>query len=140
MDFCGVHDARKAGRMEINSYKDLFEAGTAGLGFLAAFGALWWRISKSAVKTSLVIKEMGLQLEKLTHVNLELTKSFVSLSTKLDEREKDIIKLEGSIDTQRKDLIHLISALQQTGGSLTAMWRTLQNLFPNAVPKRASDE
>jgi hypothetical protein len=126
--------------MAIDSYKDLFEAMTAALTFLAAFGALWWRISKSAVKTSLVMRDMGTQLEKLTLASADLTKSFITLATKLDEREKDIVKLEGSIDTQRKDMIHLISALQQSSGSLNALWRTMQSLFPQDVPKRASDE
>lgn len=119
-----------------NSYLQLAITGGSLLG---GVGALWWKISRSSVKTGLLLTTLKDQVEKLTAANVEITKAFSVVSTKLEEREKDIIKLEGVVDSSRKDMIHVVASLQQATSSLDAMWRTLRELFPNQVPARLSD-
>jgi chromosome segregation ATPase len=118
----------------------IFETLTGLLGLVSAVAALWWKLSKSAARTSLEHEKVKEQLIKFSSQHEETTKALIQLATKLDEREKDVMRLEGAFETQRRDLMHLITGLQQATSSLDAMWRTLQGLFPDTVPRRASDK
>lgn len=123
----------------IDDPQKLVELLTGVSAALGGVGALWWKITRAFARAGIDIEGMKAGMDKMAHTTLELTKAVVQLSTKLDEREKDIYKLEGSLDGQRKDMLQVISGLQQATGSLDALWRTLQKLYPDKVPQRASD-
>lgn len=107
---------------------------------LIAFGAAWWRFSKW-VHTLETDKEQSAEgLKKLVESHLKLTEAITVLTVKLDEREKDTIKLEGAIDAQRKDMVSIITSLHKTSSSLDALWKTMQNLYSDKVPRRLSDK
>lgn len=113
--------------------------GTIGSG-VVAFGALWWKFSrwinnKEAFQkeTNRLLKEFGATISKLSETHTVMT-------VKLEEREKDLLKLEGALEVQRKDMIGVITSLQKTAGSLDALWRTMQNVYPDQVERRMSDK
>ena len=109
------------------------------LGFVTTIGTIWWKIAAAFTKTQIDIKNLYKHFNSIATVTGNLSTSVTELSTKLQEREKDIMRLEGAIEVERKDMITVITNLQQTTSSLNALWRTLDNLFPEAIPKRASD-
>jgi len=112
----------------------------AGVGsFVSGIAALWWKLSKMAARFHLDQENIKAELIRFSASHVETSKALVQLATKLDEREKDVIRLEGAFEATRRDQMHLISGLQQAVGSLDAVWRTLQTLHPDSVPKRASD-
>lgn len=129
---------------QLKGYLDLiYTVGT----IISAVGLLYWRIAKSAARNKAAFRALQKQVATLIEVNRnfgkdnhELSKQLVSITTKLDEREKDINKLEGALEASRKDIVLLVSSLQQTTSSLDAMWRTLQKLFPDQVRQRLSDK
>lgn len=110
-----------------------------GASFVSGIGALWWKLSKLAARFHLDQENIKSELIRFSATHLETSKALVQLATKLDEREKDVIRLEGAFEATRRDQIHLITGMQQAVGSLDAVWRTLQTLHPDAVPRRASD-
>jgi hypothetical protein len=127
------------------------------LGVLATAGTVIWRISRNAAKFQARFEglEAGfLQLsnnisenEKKTQQyfrtvhagSQEISKSFMVLSTKLEEREKDSLRMEGAIDETRKNILELTGGIRESKASLDALWLTLQKLFPDKVPARLSD-
>jgi hypothetical protein len=97
------------------------------------------KLEMSEVTTEALLKEFTKQLGKVALTNEKLAIAVATMSTKLDEREKDILKIEGAVSVTQKNLIDTIGTIKETSGSLSAMWRTLQRLFPDQVPARASD-
>lgn len=110
-----------------------------GASFVSGIGALWWKLSKVAARFHLDQENIKSELIRFSAAHVETVRALTQLSTKIDEREKDVIRLEGAFEATRRDQIHLITGLQQAVGSLDAVWRTLQALHPDTVPKRASD-
>ncbi len=121
---------------QLDHYKELIGM---ILGFVTTIGTIWWRVAASFTKTQLDIKNLYKHFNSIANVTTDLSRSVTQLSTKLEEREKDIMRLEGALEVERKDMISVITGLQQATSSLNAMWRTLDSLFPDAIPKRASD-
>jgi hypothetical protein len=120
--------------------KELIDNLWAFLGILAGVMALWWKISLSFTKTYLEFHRLQLHTKQMEAVLNQMTRALITHTEQLDARERDLRKLEGAIEVQRRDLVGIIASLQQSTGSLDAMWRTLQNLFPERVPRRASDK
>ena len=123
----------------VSRYQPLLEVGGLLFGGLGAIWAIWWKFSQSYAKTSMEFASMKKQISKSDSLTLDMTKALVQLATKLDEREKDIAKLEGAMDVQRRDMMEVIKGLQAAVSSLDGMWRTLQTIHPDKVPRRASD-
>ena len=65
--------------------------------------------------------------------------SIVELKALAIEREKDVARLEGRLDQTTKVSIELTGAVKGAPASLDGLWRTLQTIHPDRVPKRASD-
>jgi seryl-tRNA synthetase len=107
---------------------------------LIAFGAAWWRFSRWVHSLEADREKSSGEIGKLIASHVKLTESITILSVKLEEREKDTMKLEGAIDAQRKDMVSVITSLQRTSSSLDALWRTMQNLYSDKVPRRISDK
>lgn len=113
---------------------------------LGSFFMLWWKISG---KVHLAIREMEClkkasaestkSNEEIRKVISNLARAASGLRATLVEREKDILKLEGAIESHQRTQIELIGTIKETVGNLEAIWRTLQVLHPDRVPKRASD-
>lgn len=57
----------------------------------------------------------------------------------LSMREQETMKLEGKVETSNKMMMALTGDLRSTTASLDGLWRTLQVLHPDRVPKRLSD-
>jgi seryl-tRNA synthetase len=57
----------------------------------------------------------------------------------MQEREKEISKIDACIDGTRKDIYELIKETQKNQSKIEALWTTMQNIFPDKVPKRAAD-
>lgn len=132
----------------------------AAMTMLGALGLFFWRLSvriKEAVdgqkSNAEAISRLGNTMaalgrrmaqngENVLHVEgkLNLIKGDIGkLSLLLTEREKDISRLEGQIETLSNLMLKQVSAVKEATSSLDAVWRTLQVLFPDKVPKRASD-
>lgn len=127
--------------------KSFVELAVAFGSFMGGLWVLWRKVSKAIDKYTTQVDLMAVEFAKLGEAHKILTSTqekvacaLSDLATRLLEREKDISKLEGAMDATRKDMIHLVSAIQQSSGSLDGLWRTLQTLFPNQVPRRASDK
>lgn len=69
----------------------------------------------------------------------EIKNDIGKLSVGLKEREKDIGKIEGRIDQIGTLMLNQVAAVKEATSSLDAVWRTLQGLYPDKVPKRLSD-
>jgi hypothetical protein len=113
--------------------------GTIGTG-LIAFGGVWWKFSKwlnnkenFQKETNKILKDFGEVIQRLSDTNTVFT-------VKLEEREKDLMKLEGALEIQRRDMVGVITSLQKTAGSLDALWKTMQSVYPDKVPRRLSDK
>lgn len=109
------------------------------LAALGTIAALWWRVSKAAAKNHLDQENLKTEVIRLSAASVEAVRVITQLATKLDEREKDVIRLEGALEAVRRDQVQIISSLQQAVSSMNAMWRAMDSLHPDAVPKRASD-
>lgn len=68
-----------------------------------------------------------------------IEKEINAFSIILHEREKDVSRVEGQIEQLSTVVIKQVAAVRDSVASLDAIWRTLQVLHPDAVPKRASD-
>ncbi len=126
--------------------KMAFETSVSFFGFLTALWVVWRKAYKSIQRYTTQVdtmvtkfEDMVKSQEKLVAHQQRLTEGLAAFGVKIEGREKDILRLEGAMDATRKDMIQLVSAVQQTSGSLDGLWHTLQILFPSQVPKRASD-
>jgi len=104
-----------------------------------AFLGFWWRATRLIHLSLSVIDDLKVQSARLSDANLQLTKSFVHLSTKVEERDKDISKLHGMLDLTRQTMVDQIKIAAEINGSLNALWLTMQKLYPEQVPRRLSD-
>jgi seryl-tRNA synthetase len=126
--------------LDVDTLESTLGIATTIVSGLVAFGVAWWRFSRWVHTLDADREKYGSELNRLTESHCKLTEAITVLSVKLDEREKDTIKLEGAIDSQRKDLVTVITSLQKTSSSLDALWRTMQNLHSDQVPRRLSDK
>ena len=97
-------------------------------------------ITKSIDQSEIINRQLSNQIANMTKTNEELARAVLELTVKISEREKDIVRLEGAVDVTQRNLLETIGIVREASGSLDAMWRTLQRLFPSEVPKRASDK
>lgn len=126
--------------MGIETVKEAFELAGLVLSGIIAIGVWWWKAAQNVHKITHAQAHTQEQLLKMADTNLKLTEAVTVFGVKIDGLEKDISKLEGGLEVQRRDTMNLISTLQQTTSSLDALWRTLQNMYPDKVPRRASDK
>lgn len=122
------------------------QAGCAVLTLLGAFLVAWWRFSKwlhgiVATQTHLitVFGELKVSVGKLAEAQGKLTKAIIEHNVRLAEREKDQLRTEGKVEQTQQNLMNAVATLQVCNSSLDALWRTLQRLFPDQVPRRASE-
>jgi hypothetical protein len=115
---------------------------TTGIAVLTFFGsclaAFWWVTraihEAAATQKQLVeaVKTMASQIE-LLRIDVTQLKSHAAY------RDRTESKHEGRMEQLQSATMKVIGSLQQVSGSLDAVWRTLQRLHPEVVPKRASD-
>lgn len=136
---------------------ELVQAVVAAFTFLGGVWLAWWRITSrvhafiaAQVATSLAVDKLR---QEATETGDEVAERlFVlaadvgslkadvgRLSTLMGEREKDVSRLEGQIDQLGSLIVKQVAAVHAATASLDAVWRTLQVLHPDKVPRRASD-
>ncbi len=120
----------------INQYLEVFKTIGAWIGALFLG---WWKLSRWVRDVETYQKTTTVQLEKVATANLELVKAITAMTVKIEEREKDTLRLEGALEMHRKDMARINDNLNELSGNIKALWRTLQNIHPAQVPKRASD-
>lgn len=120
----------------INQYLEVFKTIGAWIGALFLG---WWKLSRWVRDVETYQKTTTVQLEKVATANLELVKAITAMTVKIEEREKDTLRLEGALEMHRRDMSRINDNLNELGGNIKALWRTLQNIHPTQVPKRASD-
>lgn len=140
---------------------DAIQAAVAVLGavgsLFAFLGLFLWRMSGrvhemlatqvavtnelALLRKQMLLSARGLRdsLEAQSRRLVDLERSFAILAAGLAEREKDITKLEARAEQTHDDFLKVVSSLTQVMSSNDAMWRSLQRLHPNDIPKRASD-
>lgn len=106
----------------------------------------WWRFTKWVGKVSNQFEEIqksvaehGETLRKVGALTSKLTQAIHSMSQNLNQREKDVVKIEGALELSQRTQMQLIGQIEKVVGSLDGVWRTLQAIHPERVPKRASD-
>jgi len=77
--------------------------------------------------------------DQIKNYIIDISTQIGVLSTKLDEREKDITRLEGANEILRKDNSDLKGDVQSLKDSVKAIWETLTSIFPEKIPKRPKD-
>jgi len=120
----------------INQYLEVFKTIGAWIG---ALGVAWWKLSRWVRDLETYQSTTSAQVEKMATASLDLAKAITVMSVKLEEREKDTLRLEGALEMHRKDMARINDNLNELSGNIKALWRTLQNIHPAQVPKRASD-
>lgn len=120
----------------INQYLEVFKTLGAWIGALFLG---WWKLSRWVRDLETYQSTTTAQLDKVATANLELVKAITAMTIKIEEREKDTLRLEGALEMHRRDMSRINDTLNELGGNIKALWRTLQNLHPTQVPKRASD-
>ncbi len=107
--------------------------------FIAAQNATLVAVDKMRVQlagTAKRFSEQGVLFAR----DLDGVKGAVSSFTLvMHEREKDLSRVEGQIEQLGTVVIKQVATMQGAMSSIDAVWRTLQNLHPQAVPKRASE-
>lgn len=129
----------------------------AVLGLLGSIVVAWWRITAElhrvlGVQTELVsaldrlraqvtasVKRATERLDTLSRVVATLDRDVSTMTALVSEREKDTSRLEGQLEQLGGMVVKQVAAVNSACGSLDAVWRTLQTLHPERVPKRASD-
>lgn len=109
--------------------------GTAGGGMLFFL----WRVSKWFHQMAAAETARAETMAVLSKSVESMVCTVAELKMKFDRMEKDQAKLEGKIEQTQSTLVQVIAGLQGATSSLDGMWRTLQAIFPDRVPKRASD-
>lgn len=107
---------------------------------LVGFGGILWKLTKYFHKNDARLASLVAIVNKLTAYTEKASHDFITLKATLDAREKDLLRLEGVSDGTRKDLLTVIKDLQTVVGKIDAMWLTMQRIFPDKVPARASDK
>lgn len=120
----------------IQTYLEIIGAIATGL---ITLGAAWWKFSRWVHDLETSSQNSKTELEAISKSVDKMAEALTVLAVKLDEREKDLLKLEGSLEVQRKDFVSVITSLQKTSSSLDALWRTMQAVYPDKVPRRLSD-
>lgn len=147
---------------------DMVQAGVALLGFVGACVLGWWRLTLvvhryvAAQNATLVaVDKLRVQVAhtgKRTSERLDLfardvvavrdgvaqelgklRTELATLTVVMNEREKDIARLEGQIENLSAIVVKQVGAVRDATGNLNAIWKTLQVLHPDKVPRRASD-
>ncbi len=129
---------------------ELIQALVAGFTFLGGVWLAWWRITarvhgfigaQAATSFSLdTLNKSVLDLADETTDKLDdLSIVVTTLTAQMAEREKDVSRLEGQIEQLGTLIVKQVAAVNGAVASLDAVWRTLQVLHPDKVPRRASD-
>lgn len=129
----------------------------AGLTFLGGLWLAWWRITARvhafvAAQTATLeavdrlraaqiahVKRAGERLDLLSRAVASLDKDVATLTALVSEREKDTTRLEAQLEQLASMVVKQVAAVNGACSSLDAVWRTLQTLHPDRVPKRAGD-
>jgi seryl-tRNA synthetase len=96
-------------------------------------GAKWAGQISSGIRT--VIKTVNTQSDRIK----SLEEKVVELAVVQRERGDSTAKLEGKVELTTAALAASTKAAEKTADKVEALWRTLQTLHPDKVPKRASD-
>jgi hypothetical protein len=134
----------------MTGWADNLEAIVAVGGVLAAAvsgaAATIWKVSQWSARAEVAdaardkaIAELVDKLGGVTTALATLGSAIREMRVGLKIRERDHAKTEGKLEQTQQSLVQVIATLQQASGSLNALWKTLQTLHPERVPKRASD-
>lgn len=133
------------------------QAIAAILGLIGGGGVAWWRLSSKffafvGAQNSLAeaierlrsaqiahVKRAGDRLDLLSRSIGSLDKDTATLSALVSEREKDTTRLEAQLEQLATMVVKQVASVNAACASLDAVWRTLQVLHPDRVPKRAGD-
>lgn len=132
--------------VDLDKAREWIEPLVALLTFLGAFlGATWALLRKfqGVVDGQAAIveemKRLRNQMLTLAKISQEGAVEIGMLKVLLSEREKDLNKLEGKVEQTNGTMMKLNGSIEKAISSLDGLWRTLQTLHPDKVPKRASD-
>lgn len=134
-------------------------AAVAGLLITVLGSALgvWWRVTakihafteaqtstlaaldKLRIQVAHSLRKIDQRLGSVDQAASTVSKELATFSVLLSEREKDVARLEGQLDQLGSLVVKQVAAVQGAVASLDAVWRVLQKLHPEAVPKRASE-
>ena len=117
---------------------------------MVGLSIILWKVSRwvtqrdEAIKTTLIgTKENSEDIKALTkslsRYARETSQGIAKLEQMALQREKGQDHIEGQVDACRRSVMELTAELSKVIGNLDALWITLQNLFPDQIPKRASD-
>ena len=116
------------------------------LGALAAFCGFAWGLLRKGqkyveVQKNLVeaVRTLNVSVSDARKEAAQTTYEVARLKVSLDQREREISRLEGKLQTVHTDYKENAAKLYEVIGQLAALWKTLQTLHPDRVPKRASD-
>lgn len=136
--------------MNVSELKDHLELlvaiGSLASAIITAIAVGAWRVGSWARRVvegqralSDAHRGMAEQFSRARQQLVALTRGVDDLKRRIEEGEKQDARLEGKIEQAQQTTVKLIAAMQQSTGSLDALWRTLHALFPDRVPKRAGD-
>lgn len=137
---------------------DQIESLLAIIGSVGAFfiflGTLVWRLSTKVHTLTMMAPEIVKLRSQIAHTG-KLTREAVDVVAQrvgaleqglaghaaiLAEREKSTLKLEGKMEQAHDDMLKVVSSLTQVMGSVDALWRTLERIHPDQIPRRASQK
>lgn len=106
---------------------------------------LWWVVQKihrfvsTLDRVTAAVKAHAEALIMLGDEVKRLAGKSASAEHQLVLRERETNKLEGKIDTSNQLMMGIVGDMREATANLNAVWRLLDKLHPDAVPKRASD-
>ncbi len=107
--------------------------------FIAAQNATLMAVDKMRVQLAGTAKRFSEQGNAFAR-DLEGVKGELkAFSAIMHEREKDLSRVEGQIEQLGSVVVKQVATMQGVLSSTEALWRTLQSIHPQQVPKRASE-
>jgi len=110
-----------------------------GASVVAAFVWRYYQIRSQHEQILGSLTDLKAGLETLAGRQAKTARIVIALQTQIELRSQDSSKLEGKVEVLADTLAKNIGTLQAVSASLDGVWRTLQFLFPDKVPKRVSD-
>jgi len=106
---------------------------------VAAFVWRYYQIRTHQTQIIAALTEVKNAIKTLADRQTKTSNIVIQLEADFRALNRDGSKLEGKVEILAKTLTDSICTMQAVSGSLDAVWRTLQVLNPDKVPRRASD-
>lgn len=106
---------------------------------------LWWVVQrvhhfvKTLDRVIAAVQAHATALGSLSEEVKRLSAKSSSAEHQLVLRERETMKLEGQIQTSNQLLMGVVGDMRAATENLNAVWRLLDKMHPDTVPKRASD-